>query len=150
CPAPAPRGRAAEHLCPVAMSPRCTTVPPRGQTHESSCGKSTDQLDDEFSPTHHGGEVIWFILASTTKKSDCRRGGLFMRFRAGLASFIAGPLLLVTSGSASATVITFEGPPGQVFTVGGFIDVSGFRFTLTAAPVGGFELVTAQSNIVEP
>jgi len=73
-----------------------------------------------------------------------------MRFRAGLASFIAGALLLVTSGSASATVITFEGPPGQVFTVGGFIDVSGFRFTLTAAPAGGFELVTGQSNIVEP
>src|SRR5262245_61869956 len=74
-----------------------------------------------------------------------------MRFRAGLGFLIAGALLLVTSGSASATAITFEGASGSVFTLGGFIDVTGFRFTLSAtpSPSNGFETVTNQEDIIE-
>ena len=73
-----------------------------------------------------------------------------MRFRTGLGSFIVGALLLITSASAGATVITFEGASGTANTLGGFIDVSGFRFILSATPSASFETVTNQANIVEP
>jgi hypothetical protein len=51
-----------------------------------------------------------------------------------------------TAASASADTIDFEGASGGAFTVGDFIDVDGYRFTLS---FGSFELVTGQASIIE-
>ncbi len=52
--------------------------------------------------------------------------------------------------NANALVIDFEGKVGSAFAIGTFIDVDGFRFTITATNGAGFEVITNQNDIVEP
>lgn len=63
---------------------------------------------------------------------------------------LAGALLLAAAGSAQAVVIDFEGASGLASTDGAFIDVDGFRFTLTQGNANGFLRIINQSDIVEP
>lgn len=77
-------------------------------------------------------------------------GDIGMNTPAALRRVAVGLLLLTIGSSVNALVIDFEGKSGNVSGIGAFLDVDGFRFTITGGNVNGFELVTNQSNIVEP
>jgi hypothetical protein len=60
-------------------------------------------------------------------------------------------LFMFSAANVNATTITFEGVTGFAQGLGQFVDVDGFRFTLTGnTTVNGFESITSQSDVVEP
>jgi hypothetical protein len=63
---------------------------------------------------------------------------------------LAASFIVCTSTPASALLITFEGESGFADSIGQFIDVAGFRFTLTGGNGNGFEIILNQQDIIEP
>lgn len=59
-------------------------------------------------------------------------------------------LLLTLTVPIRGETITFEGATGFVDTIGEFIDVGDYRFTLTDANDIGFLVISTQDDIVEP